>query len=56
MKEYRYEFVFNDIDSNMNTQGEGSVELKINADDFYTATLIADRLQRVLGADSCRSL
>lgn len=52
MNEYRYEFVFNDIDNNMNTHGQGIVRLDIAADDQRTADLIAERIQKVLGADN----
>lgn len=52
MTEYRYEFVFGDIDDNMNTQGRGIVKMDIVADDLRTANLIAERIQHVLGADT----
>jgi hypothetical protein len=50
---YKVEFVFRDIDSNLYTNGEGSVVLEVKADDLRTATLIADRVCKVMGADHC---
>ena len=51
MTAYRAEFVFTDIDGNMFTNGEASVTMNINADDYATAFLLANHLLKIFGAD-----
>ena len=51
MTTYRVEFVFTDIDDTLYTDKESSVAMSINADDYTTAFLLANHLQKVLGAD-----
>lgn len=49
--DYEVELFFNDLDSNMYTTGGASVVMTVKADDYKTAELIAERLQKVLGSD-----
>lgn len=51
MTSYRVEFVFTDIDGNMFTDGEANLVMTINADNYTTAVLLAEHLQKTLGAD-----
>ena len=47
----RVEFVFTDIDNSLYTSHRASVIMEIQAEDPKTAHLLAERLQRLLGAD-----
>ena len=51
MTAYRVELVFTDIDGSMYTKEQASVTMTINADDLTTAYMLANHLQKVLGAD-----
>ena len=51
MTAYRVELVFTDIDGSMYTEGQASVVMTVNADDLTTAYMLANHLQKILGAD-----
>lgn len=51
MRTYKVEFVFNDIDNSLYTDSQACVVIEIRADDYTTAILVANRMEKVLGSD-----
>lgn len=45
------EFFYTDVDNSLYTHAQASVVMTIHADDLVTAHILAEKLQKLLGAD-----